>query len=131
MQAENSITGISHEDNVPMHLQHLQELKPLKKSGRSRPATAVEERLHRSVKQEIAALEREIQAEVDKRNKLEKKLKKTIAVSRELELGRSGISCIELHVLWVFLLLRPFGRRSGFDRNGHCSSCVVLVPHVI
>ena len=122
MQAENSITGISQEDNVPMHLQHLQvgycrivtnantlenktfpersqlnvyvvfryrfkllllqELKPLKKSGRSRPATAVEERLHRSVKQEIAALEREIQAEVEKRNKLEKKLKKTIAVSK-------------------------------------------------
>lgn len=81
VNSENGLIGIAHEDNVPLHLQHLQKLKPLKKKKTARPATAVEERLHRSAAQEIKALQAEIAAEVRKRDHLESKLRKVIAVS--------------------------------------------------
>lgn len=78
--SENNLIGITKDDNVPLHLQHTIKLKPMG-HAKPRPTTAVEEQLHRSAANEIKALEKEIMAEVKKRDKLEQKLKTTIQVS--------------------------------------------------
>jgi hypothetical protein len=80
VSSENDKIGVTKEDNVPLHLQHLVKLQPRQAGEEARPATAVEERLHQSAAQEIRALEAEIEAEVRKRDRLESKLKKVIEV---------------------------------------------------
>ena len=82
VSSENDKIGITKEDNVPLHLQHLVKLQPRADGADARPATAVEERLHQSAAQEIRALEAEIEAEVRKRDRLESKLKKVVEVRR-------------------------------------------------
>ena len=118
MSSENGLIGISHEDNVPVHLQHLQKLKPVKAKKTSRPATAVEVRMHRNAAQEIKALQAEIEAEVRKRDHLESKLKKLVAVRGRSLSGRFRV-----------LVLPTCGRQQlpfGRDHFGGFLTAIVL-----